>query len=872
LDFDKCADDLVAAVDNAIVALQSTPGYFANLKAGTGNSFSVGAAYTHPPSINVHGTSTCFPDPTKWAWPKGTEAKGLLRRVLDSNEIRVASTQWGSYSTSPDAPIHFWASYLEDIIGKISLHYRGDASAIKLTRVYYSTSDIVTEKVAVAEEVEMSEPYYAISGFTGSEPRTRQFDFSCVTAGTESYFYVKKGSSIKSIGELSASIAGASTQPKIGFVSAQSYNAVASLLPFDFVTAAIDQLPTESHIMAAVTNGTYLSGYLSTEALADGDPTVHLNTNEFDYFPSGLVTPRVILFRGKHTQSSPEQCDTCSADLVRAVDSAIAHLHGTPSYFANLAAGSGKSVASTDYTHNASTTMLGAFTCSPSTNDDVWTWPVEFLTEADGGLLKRVLEGEEIRVASTKEMAAYTTGPDTPVHFWASYLQDIVDKLSQHYKSGPSKIKLTRVYYDSMDIMYQKVAEGKEVEMSEPFYALSGFSENQSYRQSLDFSCVTAGTESYFYVKNGSNITSVDELSAAIAGASAQPKIGFTKLHDYKAVASLFPSPVDAIDPVLTKLMAAVTNGTYLSGYLSAEALAGRNPADVLNTAAFDYFPSGLVNPRVILFPKDQNQACIMQPTAAPTTPTASPTKPPTKHWLSGVGTYAPTKDPTKYLEVVPTNAPTAVSNKISASMVLSGFTADTFTEKHQTGFKRAVATTVGVDASQVAIISVSVASTRRQLADGLTVNFEIIGLTTDKSSHVTASIAEVATDSASFVNTLTSAFNAAGAAAPPADFGVTAFVAGAPVVLGSPSCNCPEEGFGVGALVGVAIACTLMSMLVSSLVFFKMGKAKGLEEAESTSIGYGKREARKGPISTTQIEQHVQAAHRGTPTPDSGV
>jgi ABC-type amino acid transport substrate-binding protein len=109
--------------------------------------------------------------------------------------------------------------------------------------------------------------------------------------------------------------------------------------------------------------------------------------------------------------------------------------------------------------------------------------------------------------------------------------------------------------------------------------------------------------------------------------------------------------------------------------------------------------------------------------------------------------------------------------------MVLGGMTAETFTEEHRNGFKQAVATTVGVEAGQVAITSVSTApSFRRQLAEGLTVNYEVSGLDTVKLSLVTASIAEIAGDADSFSATLTSAFTAAGAAAQPSGFGVVAY------------------------------------------------------------------------------------------------
>ena len=73
------AKSLTEAVDAAIMDLQSEKGWFSGLRTST--------QYT-----NALGVFSCTPDGDKWKYPAGDDIKGLLKRVLDSGEVKVAVT------------------------------------------------------------------------------------------------------------------------------------------------------------------------------------------------------------------------------------------------------------------------------------------------------------------------------------------------------------------------------------------------------------------------------------------------------------------------------------------------------------------------------------------------------------------------------------------------------------------------------------------------------------------------------------------------------------------------------------------------------------------------------------------------------------
>ena len=101
-----CTDEfdstqLSEAVDTAMMELQGAKGWFNQLKTTTG--------YHNALSVN-----SCTPGP-QWKYPAAADAKGLLKRVLETSELRVAGVQWSKgeqadYKTDPENPTGFWCA------------------------------------------------------------------------------------------------------------------------------------------------------------------------------------------------------------------------------------------------------------------------------------------------------------------------------------------------------------------------------------------------------------------------------------------------------------------------------------------------------------------------------------------------------------------------------------------------------------------------------------------------------------------------------------------------------------------------------------------------------------------------------------------
>jgi len=229
---------------------------------------------------------SCTPDSTKWKYPAKSEATGILARVLRTGKLRVAGVQWSApnaadYKTDPLKPTGFWPGYMAAITEKMAKHYE---QTITLERVYYKGSGLVVDAVAKGEEVDMSEPYYYLSGFHGTEPRIESLAFSCVTAGLASKFYTKKGGGITSVDKLYDRLV-ADDDKYVGFIASGNYDAVSSLLPDSTMP---QYKPNSSVIASKVLADKYVAGYVS-----EGEPP---DAELFDVFTTGIVSPRVALF------------------------------------------------------------------------------------------------------------------------------------------------------------------------------------------------------------------------------------------------------------------------------------------------------------------------------------------------------------------------------------------------------------------------------------------------------------------------------------------------------------------------------------------------------------------------------------------------
>lgn len=289
------ADGLTRAIDAALMELHGVQSWFQQLRVENG----------YPNALQVY---SCTPDATKWQYPAASTAEGALARVLANGRLRVAGVQWkvpgaADYTTDPLNPTGFWPEYMENITATMARHYGVD---IALERVYYDTSAILVGKVAEGAEVDMSEPYYYLSGFHGDDPRIEVLSVSCITAGIASKFYTPLGSGITNTDELVQQII-AGPNRAVGFIGQGNFDSVSELLPASTTPSFV----TDNDDMAAnVLSGALLAGYLS-----EGEPP---NATLFNVFETGIISPRVALFH-----KDAWVCDEANGDAAPAISTAL---------------------------------------------------------------------------------------------------------------------------------------------------------------------------------------------------------------------------------------------------------------------------------------------------------------------------------------------------------------------------------------------------------------------------------------------------------------------------------------------------------------------------------------------------------------------
>ena len=283
-----------------------------------------------------------------------------------------------------------------------------------------------------------------------------------------------------------------------------------------------------------------------------------------------LFLPAALASSATVTETPGVQCvDENSADrLTQAVDAAIMELHSTIGWFHDLR-------TSTNYSH-----AMSVGSCTP--DDSKWTYPD---AASATGILARVLSAGKLRVAGV-QWGPYNA--PIPTGFWPNYMQEITNKLATAYGIP---IELERVYYSNSGLVVDAVADGSNVDMSEPYYYLAGFHLNAPRIEALAFSCITAGTASMFYTKADSGITTTDELYNAILSGPAR-QVGFIGQGNYDSVSSILPDNV--IDTIVDEgddaIAAMVLDGSLLAGYISEG-----SPPDA---AQFNVFETGIVPPR----------------------------------------------------------------------------------------------------------------------------------------------------------------------------------------------------------------------------------------------------------------------------------
>jgi hypothetical protein len=190
----------------------------------------------------------------------------------------------------------------------MSTHY---GKTLAVERVYYANSDLVTKAVADGS-VHMSEPYYYMGGFYDNKPRIEALHVSCVTVATTSAFSSTKASGITSIDNLYDKIVQGPNR-KVGFIGAGNYDAVSHILPSSVQPIYI----TDSTILEQeVDNGTLLASYISEGSASE--------TSTRFVYSTGVISPRVALFRKDDTENcalssqttsseDEDSCDSCTA-------------------------------------------------------------------------------------------------------------------------------------------------------------------------------------------------------------------------------------------------------------------------------------------------------------------------------------------------------------------------------------------------------------------------------------------------------------------------------------------------------------------------------------------------------------------------------
>eukprot|EP00746_Dinoflagellata_sp_MGD_P058681 gnl/MRDRNA2_/MRDRNA2_25092_c0_seq1.p1 gnl/MRDRNA2_/MRDRNA2_25092_c0~~gnl/MRDRNA2_/MRDRNA2_25092_c0_seq1.p1 ORF type:complete len:368 (+),score=55.32 gnl/MRDRNA2_/MRDRNA2_25092_c0_seq1:104-1207(+) len=273
--------------------------------------------------------------------------------------------------------------------------------------------------------------------------------------------------------------------------------------------------------------------------------------------------------------------------LSEAVDAALVSLHGQNGWLSSLR-------KTTGYAHPMEVTS-----CTPKAG--MWSWPSA--ANADG-LLANVLHTGRLRVAGVKwkngGAADYQTNPEAPTGFWPEYMHAIVNAISSHYGTP---ISVHRVYYANSDLVNQAVANGTDVDMSEPYYYLGGFHDSKPRIESLHTSCITVATVTVFFSSKASGIKSMDELYQKVVQGPNR-KVGFIGAGNYDSVSHVLPANIEPIYITDSAVLEErVNDGTLLAAWISE--------ASASDTTNYVVYETGVISPRVALFRQDSTKDCV---------------------------------------------------------------------------------------------------------------------------------------------------------------------------------------------------------------------------------------------------------------------
>mmetsp|Transcript_21503 Transcript_21503/g.34694 ORF Transcript_21503/g.34694 Transcript_21503/m.34694 type:complete len:400 (+) Transcript_21503:41-1240(+) len=293
-----------------------------------------------------------------------------------------------------------------------------------------------------------------------------------------SYFCVvpaKASSSIKNLFELNSAITNATSDAgkTVGFLSQANYQSVQSVLEESSANGGsliVKVFPSSSIVEELVKNGSLVAG-LFTSCPSN-------QQNEFNLFGATIVAPRSSFFTIANTSSPVD-----SSQLREAWDAAIVRF---------IEAGSFKNIE-TQYYNSDGFDAVGAWTCGVNPNSHPFP-PAGQAT----GLLQRVLSTRVLRVGALGPSNWGFQGNyqlTNPAGLWPDVMNRIFEQFQQAYGTD---IVLTRhFHFTSADVM-NDVLTGN-TDLTEPYWTVPAFHNNEARTKNFDISCTVLGTESCFF-------------------------------------------------------------------------------------------------------------------------------------------------------------------------------------------------------------------------------------------------------------------------------------------------------------------------------------------------------------------------------------
>lgn len=292
VDAAKSSKSLKLALDAAIVRVIESGSYLA-LESQWG--------------INTVASFSCTPEPDWYAFPSADEADGVLKDVLASRILKLATLgpyDWGpdgDYTQSP--PVGFWPGYELAILEQLQLAYGDDLS---VERVYFSDSQPLLDSLQ-AGHTHASGPYYVLGGATNATYRQAVLRTSCTTLGYDSTMFTRNTSDIDSLQALQAALRDNPMRP-LGALSVGDAHAMRPVLPSG---TSFETFQHEDDLVAAVASGEVLAGVLS------GDPS---SPDGLFTFSSTVVSPRVMFLKGEEEEGGLPDCKKGSSAATRVAE------------------------------------------------------------------------------------------------------------------------------------------------------------------------------------------------------------------------------------------------------------------------------------------------------------------------------------------------------------------------------------------------------------------------------------------------------------------------------------------------------------------------------------------------------------------------